>query len=66
MATEIKTWEIVNGELIPIETSLIDSDRKEREHLEQWLKTNPKILGDDIQIIGEQVPCHCRCNNVKL
>lgn len=55
MATEIKTWEIVNGQLNSIETTLADNNRKEKEHLEKWIKTNPKILGDNIQIIGEQV-----------
>lgn len=55
MATEIKTWEIVDGQLIPVESTLADNNRKEREHLEQWIKTNPTILGDNIQIIGEQV-----------
>ena len=55
MATEIKTWEILNGELNPIETSLAENDRKETEHLEKWIKTKPEILGNDILLIGEQV-----------
>jgi hypothetical protein len=55
LAKEIKTWEIINGELREINGSLIDADRKEKEHLEEWIKTNPKILGEDIFIIGEQV-----------
>ncbi len=55
MGTEIKTWEIVDGALSQINTTLADSQRKEREDLEQWIKTNPKILGEDILIIGEQV-----------
>jgi RecB family endonuclease NucS len=55
MAKEIKTWEIVNDELKEIESSLIGADRKEKEHLEKWIKTNPKILGGDIIVIGEQV-----------
>ena len=55
MAKEIKTWEIINGELKEINGSLIEADRKEKEHLEKWIKTNPKILGEDIVIIGEQV-----------
>lgn len=32
-----------------------DNDRKDREHLEKWIKTKPEILGNDILIIGEQV-----------
>lgn len=55
MSTEIKTWEIIDGELIPISTSMSENDRKEQEHLEKWIKTRPEILGNDILIIGEQV-----------
>ena len=55
MATRIKTWEIINDELKETEESLIDAARKEKDHLEKWIKTNPKILGEDILIIGEQV-----------
>lgn len=55
MATEIKTWEIIDGKLNQISTTLADNNRKEREHLEQWIKSNPEILGNDIAIIGEQI-----------
>jgi hypothetical protein len=55
MATEIKTWQIVDGKLTNISTSLIKAGRKEKEDLELWIKTNPEILGNDIAIIGEQV-----------
>lgn len=55
MATEIKTWEIINDGLSPINSSLVENGRKETEHLEKWIKTNPEILGTDILIIGEQV-----------
>lgn len=55
MATGIKTWEIIGEELKEINTSLFEAGLKEREHLEQWIKTNPKILGEDILLIGEQV-----------
>ncbi len=55
MATEIKTWEIVNEELSLVNSRLSDNQRKEREDLEKWIKTNPEILGEDILIIGEQV-----------
>jgi len=55
MATEIKTWEIVDEQLKLVNTRLSDNQRKEREDLEKWIKTNPEILGDDILIIGEQV-----------
>lgn len=55
MATEIKTWQIVDGKLTNIATSLTKAGRKEKEDLELWIKTNPEILGQDIAIIGEQV-----------
>ncbi|PCJ22398.1 MAG: hypothetical protein COA97_13440 [Flavobacteriales bacterium] len=55
MATEIKTWEIIDGKLNSIDTTLAENNRKETEHLENWIKTKPEILGTDILIIGEQV-----------
>lgn len=55
MATEIKTWEIIDGELTEINTTLAQNGRKEKDDLEKWLKTNPKILGDNILVFGEQV-----------
>lgn len=55
MASEIKSWQIVNGELIPVQSSLSESGRKEKDDLEQWIKSNSSVLGDDIAIIGEQI-----------
>lgn len=55
MSTEIKTWEIIQGELKPISSTLVENGKKETEHLEKWIKTKPDILGNDILIIGEQV-----------
>ncbi len=55
MATEIKSWQIIDGKLETLESSLTKDGKKEKEHLEQWIKSNPEILGDDIVIIGEQV-----------
>ncbi len=56
MATGIKVWQITDGELKLIETTMAETGRKEVEDLERWIKSNPSILGDDILIIGEQVP----------
>ena len=56
MATEIKSWQIQDGKLLPLHTSLAENGRTERDHLEEWIKSNPLILGDDIAVIGEQVP----------
>jgi hypothetical protein len=55
MATEIKTWQIANGKLTAVNSSLPENNRKEREDLERWIKSNPEILGEDIAIIGEQI-----------
>ncbi|MFA5646454.1 MAG: endonuclease NucS domain-containing protein [Candidatus Ratteibacteria bacterium] len=55
MATKIQTWEIVGDELKEVDTTMIEASRTEKEHLGKWIKTNPKILGEDILIIGEQV-----------
>jgi hypothetical protein len=55
MSTEIKTWEIIEGELKPISSTLAENGRKETEHLEKWIKTKTDILGNDILIIGQQV-----------
>lgn len=56
MATEIKVWQIVDDKLTPIETTMVETGRKETEDLEKWIKTDPTILGQDLLIIGEQVP----------
>jgi len=54
MATEIKVWQIINGTLHPIETSMVEEKRFEKD-LENWIKTHPEILGENILVIGEQV-----------
>ncbi len=55
MGTEIKTWQIVDGKLVAIDTTLKDEGRKEPYDLEPWLASNPEIIGTDILIIGRQV-----------
>lgn len=55
MGTEIKTWQIIEGKLQPLETSLKIEKRTEPYDLEPWLESNPSIIGDDIVIIGRQV-----------
>ena len=56
MATEIKVWQIEDGEPTPLEMTMAEAGRTEPKDLEQWIKRNPAILGQDILIIGEQVP----------
>ena len=55
MSTEIRTWQIVNGNLEPIDTSLKKEGRTEPYDLEPWIASNPSIIGSDIAIIGRQV-----------
>ena len=55
MASEIKSWQIVDGKLVPLESSLVNDGKKEKDDLEQWIKSNSQILGEDIVVIGEQV-----------
>ena len=54
MGTEIKTWQIVDGNLQPLVTNLKNEGRTEPYDLEPWLESNPAILGADIVIIGRQ------------
>ena len=55
MATEIRTWQIVEGRLSDLDESMVDAGRWEK-NLEEWIKTRPEIIGEGIRIIGEQVP----------
>jgi hypothetical protein len=55
MATRIKTWQIVNGELEAVESSMIEEGRTEAYDLEAWIASNPSIVGPDVVIIGRQV-----------
>lgn len=55
MGTEIKTWQIVDGKLAPLDTSLRNEGRTEPYDLEPWLASNPEIIGADIMVIGRQV-----------
>ncbi len=55
MGTEIKTWQVVEGKLHPVTTSLSEAGRKEFEDLEEWIASNPSIISNDVVIIGRQV-----------
>ena len=56
MATEIRVWQINDGNLESIDISMAQAGRREVDDLEKWIKSNTVILGEDILIIGEQVP----------
>ena len=55
MGTEIQTWQIVDGKLQQVDTSLIDAGRTEANDLEAWIASNPSIIGQDLVVIGRQV-----------
>lgn len=55
MATEIKTWQIVDGKLQAVDTSMSQEGRTETYDLEEWIVSNPSIIGSDLAIIGKQV-----------
>ncbi len=55
MSTQIKTWQIKDSKLKKIDSSLMVEGKSEKYDLEEWLSSNPEILGEDIAIIGRQV-----------
>jgi len=55
MATQIKTWQIIDGQLEEIETTLSDSGRTESYDLESWIASNPSVIEQGLVIIGRQV-----------
>ena len=55
MAPEIKVWQIQNQNLEAIDSTLSSENRKEKQHLEEWITNEPSILGDEILLIGRQV-----------
>ncbi|MFB5166704.1 hypothetical protein V2P11_13090 [Parageobacillus toebii] len=36
------------------ETTFFENDIKEREHIEEWIRKNPEVLGEDLLIIGHE------------
>lgn len=45
----------INNELEEIqETTFSENDLKERQHLEEWIRKSPEILGEDLLIIGHE------------
>jgi|GEM_PF-281110 hypothetical protein len=55
MTSEIKSWEIVDGRLVPVESRLADYGRREALDLESWLESDPSIIRPGLKIIGRQV-----------
>ncbi len=55
MATQIKSWQIIDGELTLIETSLTEQGRSEPYDLESWVASDSSLVGPELRIIGRQV-----------
>jgi hypothetical protein len=55
MATEIKTWQIIDGKLEVLDSSMIEEGKKESYDLESWIASNPSIIGPELVVIGRQV-----------
>jgi len=55
LATDIQTWEIVGGQLRPIETTLAEHRRTEPYDLEAWIASDSSIVRPGLKIIGRQV-----------
>ncbi|MCE5216623.1 endonuclease NucS [bacterium] len=55
MGTEIKVWQVRDKALVPLEQTMAAAGRKETVDLEEWILSEPAILGDDIVIIGSQI-----------
>jgi hypothetical protein len=55
MGTEIKTWEIRNGTLHAVASSLVETGRLESLDLEAWIASDPSIVRPGLRLIGRQV-----------
>jgi RecB family endonuclease NucS len=55
MGTEIKSWEIREGRLVPVDSRLVDGGRLETLDLEAWIASDPTIVRPGLRIIGRQV-----------
>lgn len=55
MSTEIKVWQLKDGELVVLDDTMQDAGRTEVQDLQSWIRTDPSVLGRDLLIIGEQV-----------
>ena len=55
MTTEIRTWEILDGTLVPVATTLAEQGRTESFDLESWIESDPSIIRPGLRVIGRQV-----------
>lgn len=46
---------LANNQLEQVqETTFFENDIKERQHIEEWIRKNPEVLGEDLLIIGHE------------
>ena len=55
MGTEIRTWQIVDGGLSPLDASLVSEGRTESYDLEAWIASDPSVVRPGLLVIGRQV-----------
>ena len=55
LGTEVRTWQIVDGKLMPVQTALKNEARTEPYDLEPWIASQPDIVSTDLLIVGRQV-----------
>ncbi len=56
MSTEIRTWQVRDGRLEPLESALKTEGRTEPHDLEPWIASRSEVLGPELLLIGRQVP----------
>ena len=55
MVSTIEVWQIKEGKLSALETTMADAGRMEIQDLQEWVLSHPELLGSDINIIGKEV-----------
>lgn len=55
MSTKIEAWEIVDGQLKTVRSSLPGEGRTEALDLERWIMSDPSIVRTGLRVIGNQV-----------
>ncbi|MGY5859649.1 MAG: endonuclease NucS [Candidatus Thorarchaeota archaeon] len=55
MVSTIEVWQIKEGKLFALETTMADAGRMEVQDLQEWVLSHPELLGSNIKIIGNEV-----------
>lgn len=54
MTTEIMMWQVTEGKLAKLPARNFSSIHKEKD-LEEWVESDPSILGKDLTVVGRQI-----------